>query len=58
MSNIGEIIKPKEASEILSVNTKTLKRWAKSGKIRDVKLPSGFSRYYRKDILRIKGPVK
>ena len=51
----SDILTPKQASKILNVNSKTLKRWAKSGKIREVRLPSGFSRYYREDLLNMNG---
>ena len=51
----SDVLTPKQASRILNVSSRTLKRWAKMGKIREVRLPSGYSRYYREDLLNMKG---
>ena len=52
-SKNDEVLTPGQASRILKVNPRTLKRWASHGKIRESRLPSGHSRYYKNDILAI-----
>jgi len=48
-----ELIEPKIVKKMLGVASSTLRRWAKEGKIRYVRLPSGRLRYYKSDIERI-----
>ena len=47
---VDKILKPEEAALMLGVSYKTLWRWARKGKIKYIKLPSGHLRYYKKDI--------
>ena len=42
-----------EASEILGVSTKTLRRWEKDGKISPFRTPGGHRRYDKEQLLKI-----
>ncbi|MDM9381720.1 IS607 family transposase [Chlorogloeopsis sp. ULAP01] len=42
---IVRYVSPKEASEILGVNERTLRRWEEAGKIQAIRTPSGQRRY-------------
>lgn len=43
-------ISPGEASQLFGVTTKTLARWAASGRIRSIKTPGGHRRYIKSDL--------
>jgi len=45
-----EYINPFKAKKMLGVNTKTLYRWDREGKVETIRLPSGQRRYNLKDI--------
>lgn len=40
-----DLLKPKEAAELLAVDVRTLARWADAGKVRFVRTPNGHRRY-------------
>ena len=42
-----------EASELLGVSTKTLRRWEKDGKISPFRTPGGHRRYDKEQLLKI-----
>ena len=44
-----------EASKLIAVSTKTLRRWEKEGKITPYKTPGGHRRYDKEDVLKIIG---
>jgi len=50
-----KLLTPKEAAKMLGVHPLTLYRWAKKGKIKCIRTPSGRYRYPLKEILRILG---
>lgn len=41
---------PGKAAELLGVNTKTLQRWAATGKLRAIRTPGGHRRYHSGDV--------
>ncbi|MFB2922632.1 MULTISPECIES: recombinase family protein, partial [Aerosakkonema] len=42
---IARYVKPKEATQILGVNERTLRRWEENGSIETIRTPSGQRRY-------------
>lgn len=42
---------PTEVGELIGVHTDTVKRWAKAGKLPGVKLPGGWWRFRRAEIV-------
>lgn len=50
MSQIDRLLSPSEASEILKVHPKTLRKWANQNRVRHVKTPGGHRRYSRLDV--------
>jgi predicted site-specific integrase-resolvase len=45
-----ELLLPSEASQLLKIGTKTLRRWREKGLIQFVLTPGGRGRYYRAEI--------
>ncbi|WP_293104468.1 MerR family DNA-binding transcriptional regulator [Moorena sp. SIOASIH] len=45
VSQVTKYLKPREASELLGVNVRTLARWENAGIIQAIKTPSGQRRY-------------
>lgn len=54
----AELLSPKDAAAVLRVSPETLRRWAASGKIRHVALPSGRVRFRREDLAEVLEPVE
>jgi excisionase family DNA binding protein len=50
-------ITPKEAAEILGVSRATVQRYANAGLLHPRKLPSGFRRYDRADVERLRATM-
>ena len=52
-----ELLRPKRVMEILDISRTTLHRWAQSGRLKPVLLPTDgsrqFRRYRREDVMRI-----
>lgn len=48
-----KLIKIREAAEMLSVHTNTLREWDKAGKLKAVKTPGGQRRYLLSNIIKI-----
>lgn len=55
IGNVGtpgtpELLLPAEAARLLRVDPKTVSVWARKGRIRSARTPSGHRRYYAADI--------
>nr|CAO87231.1 unnamed protein product [Microcystis aeruginosa PCC 7806] len=48
---MDNLITIREASGLLGVSIKTLRRWEQQGKISSIRTPGGHRRYRRQDIL-------
>lgn len=57
-TQVNEIIGTVVAAEILGVSPDTVRRWARTGKVRYVELPSGRMRFRREDIEVLLEPVE
>jgi excisionase family DNA binding protein len=53
-----ELLTAGEAAVLLNLSDETLRRWAKTGRVRYVRLPSDQIRFRRRDILAILKPVE
>jgi excisionase family DNA binding protein len=53
-----EVIGTGRAAEIVGVSRDTIRRWAKSGRLRHILLPSGQMRFYEADIEALLRPVE
>jgi excisionase family DNA binding protein len=53
-----EWLRPEEVADRLKVTTMTLRRWAESGRIQTMTLPSGHRRYLEADVERIETQTK
>lgn len=53
-----QALKPKEVAEILDVSHDTVRRWALRGWLRPHVLPSGFRRYDREDVERLRRQIQ
>lgn len=47
------MINIKEASDLLGVSKKTLRRWEKLGKLKTYRTPGNHRRYIKEDLLKI-----
>jgi excisionase family DNA binding protein len=45
-----DLLTPRQAAELLGVNTNTLARWARDGQLPAVTTPGGHRRYRRADV--------
>lgn len=53
-----DLLTPADAAALLGCSGETLRRWAKDGVVRHVKLPSGRRLFYRADIEALLTPVE
>ena len=53
-----ELISTPEVAEMLHVTDETVRRWAETGIIRHIRLPSGQLRFERGDIEAIRTPIE
>ena len=53
-----ELLSAAEAAAILEVSDETLRRWANTGLIHYIRLPSGQLRFERADIEAIRQPIE
>ncbi|MFC7766596.1 helix-turn-helix domain-containing protein [Leucobacter soli] len=51
-------IAPREAAALLGISTRTVARWADTGKLHPVTLPSGHRRYRRAEVEALVKPVE
>jgi excisionase family DNA binding protein len=52
MADAGEptLLRPGEVAAMFGVNSKTVARWAKEGRIRSLRTPGGHMRIYAEDV--------
>lgn len=50
---LRDLLLPKEAAEQLGITEAELTRWAKSGRIKVRRTPTGFWRYSRDEVARV-----
>jgi excisionase family DNA binding protein len=50
MESNDKVLKPGEVAHRLGVDPKTVTRWAKAGKVKSFRLPSGHRRFYESEI--------
>lgn len=53
-----DLLTPADAAELLGISGETLRRWAKEGTVRHVKLPSGRRLFYKADIEALLTPLE
>lgn len=56
MTNVPEarrLMLPAEVAALFRVDTKTVSRWAKRGRLSSVVTPGGHRRYYEDEVLRL-----
>ena len=53
-----ELISVPEVADLLDVTEETVRRWAETGLLRHVRLPSGRFRFERSDIEAIRRPIE
>lgn len=49
-SVMPEILKPRDVAEIFGVDTKTVARWAKTGRLTSFRTAGRHRRFYKKDV--------
>lgn len=49
------LLRPREVAEMLKVDPKTVTRWANSGTLKCIRLPSGQRRYFKADVMALLG---
>jgi excisionase family DNA binding protein len=47
------LMTPREVAVLFNVDTRTITRWAKAGKIKSVKTPGGHRRYVRAEMMEV-----
>jgi excisionase family DNA binding protein len=50
-SHLPDILRPSDVARLFRVDTKTITRWADTGKLTSFRTPGGERRYYRDEIL-------
>jgi excisionase family DNA binding protein len=48
-----KLMTPKEVAELFKVNTRTVNKWAREGRIAGVQTPGGHYRFWRSEIARL-----
>jgi excisionase family DNA binding protein len=48
-----DLLRPREAADLLGVRTTTIARWAREGKLTPLRTPGGHRRYNRADIRQL-----
>jgi excisionase family DNA binding protein len=51
----AELMMPGEAARLFGVTPNTVARWADAGKIRQIKTPGGYRRYFAEDVRALAG---
>lgn len=53
MESNDKLMGPGQVAELFHVDPKTVTRWAKTGKLKSVRMPSGRYRFWLSDVLAI-----
>jgi len=55
LTGVDQLMRPREAAELLAVSRRSLRRFELNGRLQAVKLNSRITRYRRRDVLLLAG---